>query len=225
MSHPDGMKALNAPDAPAEASLAEELGALAQRLRAHTDCAALSFIAMKGGGVGLHGATSAALESSLAGIRDLVDRCLSDVLLRAGGRPRRSVIPLVALIDELRLAAHFDAQAHGCELLVRAVPAGLRIEGDRPMLSAALSILLQNAFRYTHPGSTVTLDVRAVADRIAIDIEDECGGFPAGRDAVGSREQHGLVIVRRAIEANGGTLALRNAPGLGCTMSIELPAS
>lgn len=225
MSRPDEMKEVDAAQPAAEPSMAERLGALAQQLRAYTDSAALSFVAMKGGGVGLHGATSAALEASLAGIRDLVDRGLSDALLRAGGQPRRSVISLVAFIDELRLAAHFDAQMHGCELLVGTVPPDLRIEGHRPMLNAAISILLQNAFRFTHPGSTVTLCVRRIANRILIEVEDACGGFPAGRDGLHSREHHGLLIVRRAIEANEGTLVLRNAPGLGCTMSIDLPAS
>jgi signal transduction histidine kinase len=212
------------PLADPEASVGERLGSLAQQLRAYTDAAALSFHAMKGGGVGLHGATSAVLESSLAGIRDLVDRCLADARLSAGARPRRSTIVLDAFIEEVRLAAGTDAKTHGCELVVGPAIPGLLIEGDRPMLNAAISILLQNAFRYTRPGSRVCLDVSRVGDRILIEVEDECGGFPAARRAVGYCADHGLSIVRRAIEANGGTLALRNAPGVGCTMCIELPA-
>jgi signal transduction histidine kinase len=212
------------PPADTDGSVGDRLGALAQKLRAYTDAAALSFHAMKGGGVGLHGATSVVLESSLAGIRDLVDRTLAEARLSAGARPRRSAIVLDAFIEEVRLAAGTDAQTHGCELAVGPVPPGLRVEGDRPMLNAAISILLQNAFRYTRPGGRVCLDVRRAGDRIVIEVEDQCGGFPAAGHAAGDCAAHGLSIVRRAIDANGGQLSLRNAPGLGCAMSIDLPA-
>lgn len=208
----------------AAASIGESLDTLARRLRAHADAASLSFIAIKSGGVGLHGATSAALESSLANIRDLVDRCLADLRLRTGVRSQPGAIALDAFIEEVRVAAHIDAWTHQCELVVGALPPGLVVSGDRPMLNAAVSILLQNAFRYTRPGSSVWLDVRQSGDRILIEVADECGGFPVAACADSSGTDHGLSVVRRAIEANGGTLALRNSPGSGCTMSIELPA-
>src|SRR5512132_1236148 len=139
------------------ASIGEALDALARRLRAHTDAASLSFIAIKSGGVGLHGATSAVLETSLAGIRHLVDRCLADLRLRTGARSQPSAIALDAFIEEVRVAAHIDAWTHQCELVVGAMPHGLSVSGDRPMLNAALSILLQNAFRFTRPRSSVWL--------------------------------------------------------------------
>ena len=33
----------------------------------------------------------------------------------------------------------------------------------------------------------------------------------------------GLSISRRAVEANGGTLRLRDVPGTGCIFTIDLP--
>jgi Histidine kinase-, DNA gyrase B-, and HSP90-like ATPase len=38
--------------------------------------------------------------------------------------------------------------------------------------------LLQNAFKFTRPRTTVTVRVCADAERVRIEIEDECGGIP-----------------------------------------------
>ncbi len=53
----------------------------------------------------------------------------------------------------------------------------LAIEADRDLLSSAVGNLLQNAFKFTHQNSSVTLRAYAAADRILIDVEDNCGGF------------------------------------------------
>jgi hypothetical protein len=33
----------------------------------------------------------------------------------------------------------------------------------------------------------------------------------------------GLTICRRSVEANGGTLSVRNMPGFGCVFTVNLP--
>jgi hypothetical protein len=73
-----------------------------------------------------------------------------------------------------------------------------------------------------------------VADRLLIDVEDECGGLPDGKAeeifrpfAQLSAERPGLglglPISRRGVEANGGKLDVRNLPGTGCVFTIDLP--
>jgi hypothetical protein len=52
------------------------------------------------------------------------------------------------------------------------------IEADRQVLAAAVRNLLQNAFKFTRPRTTVTLRVCAPAERVLIEIQDECGGLP-----------------------------------------------
>jgi K+-sensing histidine kinase KdpD len=39
---------------------------------------------------------------------------------------------------------------------------------------------LQNAFKFTRPHTKVTLTARATADRVVIEVTDECGGLPGG---------------------------------------------
>ena len=60
----------------------------------------------------------------------------------------------------------------------RARREGLAIEADRQVLSAVVGNLLQNAFKFTRPRTTVTLSVGASDDRVLIEVQDECGGLP-----------------------------------------------
>ena len=90
------------------------------------------------------------------------------------------------------------------------------MEGDRQILAAALANILQNAVKFTRARGRVALDAYAVADRVLIGVEDECGGVPEGKAEKGLGL--GLPISRRGVEANGGQLATS-----GCTFIIDLP--
>jgi signal transduction histidine kinase len=97
--------------------------------------------------------------------------------------------------------------------------------------------LVQNAFKYTRSQSTVTLRVRANADRVLIEVHDECGGLPGhgeGEELFPSFEQRGadrtglgigLAFSRWGAEVNGGRLYARNLPGTGCVFTVDLPRS
>ena len=113
------------------------------------------------------------------------------------------------------------------------VEKGLAVEGDRQILAAALANVLQNAVKFTRPHGRVYLTAYAAADRVLIGVEDECGGLPDGTAELIfqpftqlGRERTGLglglPISRRGVEANGGTLDVRNLPGTGCVFTIDL---
>ena len=51
---------------------------------------------------------------------------------------------------------------------------------ETPAFAAALGNVLQNAFKFTQPGSEVTLSAYANAGRVLINVEDRCGGLPSG---------------------------------------------
>src|SRR6476620_10776216 len=86
---------------------------------------------------------------------------------------------------------------------------------------------LQNAFKFTRPHTRVSLTTRVTADRVVIEVADECGGLVGG-DGEGlfrAFEQRGadrtglglgLSISRRGVEASGGELRVRDLPGTGC---------
>jgi len=215
-------------------ALNERLGFFAHELRNQLATATLALSVIKAGNVGLAGATGAVLDRSLVGLRILIDRSLAEVRMTAGLHVERQLFSLADFIAELKLSASLEAQLHDCPLIVSMVDPRLAVAGDRDLLLAAVGNLLQNAFKFTHPHSEVTLSAYAVADRILIDVEDNCGGLPPGdaetmfrpftqSGANKSGLGLGLSIARRSVEANDGILSVRDVPGSGCVFTIDLP--
>jgi signal transduction histidine kinase len=212
----------------------ERLGFFAHELRNELNSATLALTAIKAGSVGLTGATAAVLDRSLVALRRLIDRSLSEVRITAGLPMQRRLFSVAEFIAEVQLSASLEAQVQKCVLTVSYVDSTLALEADRELLLAAVANLLQNAFKFTHPLSEVLLKVYAMADRIRIEVEDKCGGLPPGdtekmflpftqsganRSGLGL----GLSISRRSVEANGGTLSVRDLPAAGCVFTIDLP--
>jgi signal transduction histidine kinase len=214
----------------------ERVGFLVHELRNLVHTAMIAFETLKAGQVGVAGSTAAVLDRSLIGLRNLIAHSLDEVRLIRGVKSlTRVAVP--EFIVEVGAAATLEAQARGLKLIVQPVQDGLAVEADRQILGALLGNLLQNAFKFTRPNSTVTLKVGVSADRVIIDIQDECGGLPGRGDAkelFASFEQQGvdrsglgigLAFCRWAAEAHGGRLYARNLPGEGCVFTVDLPWS
>jgi signal transduction histidine kinase len=212
----------------------ERLGCFAHELRTLLNTAMLAFLAIERGKVTLTGATGAVLGRSLIGLRDLIDRSLADVRLTEGLQVKRESISIRELLDETQISATLEAKSKGLTFAILPVDAALLVDGDRQMLSSAVANLLQNAFKFTRPYGHVSLAAHAAADRVLIDIEDECGGLPPGKveelfqpfkqqSSFQTEAGLGLSISRRAVEANGGKVRVRDIRGTGCIFTIDLP--
>ena len=108
------------------------------------------------------------------------------------------------------------------------------LDADPQVLAGAVANLLQNAFKFTPAGGQVSLRASVVADRVEVDVEDQCGGLPPGKaeqlfDAFLQRGANrsglglGLFISRKGIESSGGRIRVRDLPGQGCVFTIDLP--
>jgi signal transduction histidine kinase len=214
---------------------AERLGALAHEQRNLLSSAMLALQMLKKGTVAIGGSTGAVLTRSLERLRAINDRSLAQVLLASGAQTRRRIV-LAEFIEEEEVAASMDAMARGIHLTVVRPEDGLAVEADEMSLSLALVNLVQNGFKFTRPSGNVWLRVRATDGRIVIEVEDQCGGLAPGkademfapftrRGTEGSGMRLGLSIARKAVEANGGKLSVRDLPGKGCVFSIDLPAA
>ena len=212
----------------------ERLGFLAHELRNFIHTATLAATVLKTGNIALNGASSAILDRSLMGMRTLIDRTLADVRLTAGMPPRYLLFSVADFIAEVNVTASLEATARECRLIVAVVDPKLGVEADREMIFSAVGNLLQNAFKFTHQHTTVSLHAHASGDRILIDVEDHCGGLPPGhaermfesfvqRGADKSGLGLGLSICRQSVEANSGILSVRDVPGSGCVFTIDLP--
>jgi signal transduction histidine kinase len=212
----------------------QRLGFFAHELRNHLNSAMLALTAIKSGSVGLTGATGAVLDRSLVALCSLIDRSLAEARMTAGLPVRNRLFSLADFIAEVKLSASLEAAVNRCTLTVSYVDSKLAVDADRELLLSAVGNLLQNAFKFTRPLSEVTLKVYAMADRILIEVEDKCGGLPVGDEkkiflpftqngANKTGAGLGLSISRRSVEANKGTLTVRDIAGAGCVFTIDLP--
>ena len=211
----------------------ERLGFLAHELRNLIQTALVAFEVLKTGNVGVAGATGAVLHRSLVTTRDLIARSVTEVRLGQGVHHREQFL-VGPFIEDIAAAATLAAETHGIVLQTTSVEEAVTIEGDRQILAAAVTNLLQNAFKFTRPHTTVTLRVRPSTERVLFEVQDECGGLPAGNidDLFHPFEQRGadrtglglgLAFSRWAVEANHGRLYARNLPAIGCVFTIDLP--
>jgi two-component system sensor histidine kinase KdpD len=120
----------------------------------------------------------------------------------------------------------------------------VRLPGDLPLLEfdtvlieRVLANLLDNAAKYTPPGSTIEIGA-SPGEQGTIDIwvEDNGPGLPPGREEEifkkferGQKESStpgvglGLTICRAIVEAHGGAIHAENRPGGGARFIFSLP--
>ncbi|TJZ87737.1 ATP-binding protein [Paracoccus hibiscisoli] len=148
-------------------------------------------------------------------------------------RPRAIALG-TALSPALENAARLAAP-RGIGLLPDDAVAATRVLADPDRLSQAIAALLDNALRYSHDGSRITLQVLPDEDEVALQIRDYGIGidnrdlphlFTRGWRGAQARMHRadglglGLAIARDLIEMQGGRLSLAAVPG-GATVSRE----
>jgi two-component system, OmpR family, sensor histidine kinase KdpD len=114
------------------------------------------------------------------------------------------------------------------------------IHVDPVLLRQALTQVLDNAVKYSPPGSQITVVARARDGRLVVSVSDQGSGLtPAEHTLIWDRfvrsERHaattsgsglGLWIANAFIAANGGTInAASDGPERGSTVTIELPVT
>jgi signal transduction histidine kinase len=210
----------------------ERVGFLVHEVRNALATATLAVGAIEFGHMDMSGATGTVLKRSLASLSVLISRAVTEV--RHGLAGERHVFSVAAFIADAEGAARLDANAAGCGLLVATVDPELGIRANRGLLQAALANLLQNAFKFTHTHTDISLEVLAVDDMVLIEVHDRCGGLPTGSvekmfTPFAQRSEDrtglglGLAIARNSVEADLGTLTVRDVPDIGCVFTISMP--
>jgi len=122
--------------------------------------------------------------------------------------------------------------------VVADVPADLPfVNGDSMATDIIVGQLLENAFKYSPSGGTVTVRARNIGSMIEVDVEDEGIGIAPGdheriferfvQGETGDRRRFGgvgigLYIVRRLAIAQNGTVVARTRPEGGTIMRLTL---
>ena len=142
------------------------------------------------------------------------------------------------IVDDAVARNLVTAENHGIEL-TRGQRLGLRVMGDRAMLTVAVSNLITNAINYSPSGQPVSVTQKLVRDNVVlIRVTDRGIGIaPEDQKRVFERFYRvdkarsrstggtglGLAIVKHVVANHGGSITLWSRPGTGSTFTIELP--
>ncbi|MEO8394943.1 MAG: ATP-binding protein, partial [Chloroflexota bacterium] len=112
------------------------------------------------------------------------------------------------------------------------------IEIDRDHLRRALVNLLSNAAKYSPEGCAIEFNVQSGNEQVILRIQDEGIGIPEADQSHLFEVFHragnvgdipgtglGLVIVKRAVEAHGGSITVESQVDLGTTFILALPVT
>lgn len=206
------------------------------------------------------------LQTPLTSIGALATELRADQSVPASARSDLDTIThqaerLRRMVSQLLIASRLEAGAFSPQIEVFAVPplvertwaalrAGrpfdLRVSGDPHLavgdpdrLEQVLWALLDNAVKYSPPGSPVRVEVTAAESVLTVTVTDEGAGMsPEAADRAFDQfyrsEQArrlapdgsgvGLYAARGLMEAMGGTIRVRSTLGTGSSVAITLPA-
>ena len=178
--------------------------------------------------------TMLALERGLERSIELIDKTLQIARMASGVELNREWTTLAQIFEDVEMSAASEAQSKEIGLRVVLDEPAARLHIDVRLVRSALGNLLRNAVKYTSAGGHVELHGRLSGGHALIEISDTCGGMPPEKIEaafapfvrLNQKESGyglGLAIAKQAVEAHGGTIRVQNAPGKGCTFSVELP--
>jgi signal transduction histidine kinase len=149
----------------------------------------------------------------------------------------RQPVRLGELVEEAFEDALILARPYGVEVTLAACE-DAAVTGDRHRLRQLLLILTDNAVKYNHPGGTISISLRKVAEAAELWITNTGGGiapktiesifgrFVRGENARGKVEGCGLglTIAQWIVQAHGGWIQLIPEPGEKIAVVIKIPA-
>jgi K+-sensing histidine kinase KdpD len=173
-----------------------------------------------------------AIESGADRLSALVDNLLAMSRIQAGAL---SVHLRPVALDEVVGRALLSLRAPGVQV---EVPEDLPLAWTDPgLLERVVANLLDNALRWSPPGSVVTVRAEAAAGRLRMEVVDHGPGVdPARQEEMFTPFQRlgdtssggvglGLAIVRGLLDIMDGEVKPESTPGGGLTMSVTVPVA
>jgi len=151
----------------------------------------------------------------------------------AGVEPKREWVPLEEIVGAV--LTRLEAQLEGRDVRVL-LPDDLPLVAADPMLLEQLVLnLVENAAKYTPPGSPIELRAQAREGSLVLEVADRGPGFPPGSEARVFEKFYrgvhagvpgaglGLAIAQAIAQLHGGSLSAENRPGGGALLRLALP--
>lgn len=160
-------------------------------------------------------------------------------ILKATRRPLRVMeadVDLIKLVKDTFTLFKSGSLAARVSFSLDSSIAHCRVPGSPEELKEALFVLIQNAVQASAPDQVAHVIVRLTpdADRVRVEIEDNCGGIPEGMEQKifetffttkpsGKGTGLGLSIAQRILRNHETQLLLENMPGIGANFYFFLP--
>ncbi|GAA0896063.1 HAMP domain-containing sensor histidine kinase [Streptomyces asiaticus] len=181
---------------------------------------------------------SSLLEEALH-LQHLIDD-LRDLSAADAGELRLNLaeVDIADLLAHTATAHHAAAENAGVTLRAETPGDGVVIEADQVRLHQAVGNLVTNALRHTPSGGAVSLRVHRTGDEVLIEVADTGSGIAAedlphvfdrfwradkSRCRRTGGSGLGLSIVRKLVQAHGGTVTASSTLGEGSVFTIRLP--
>ena len=114
------------------------------------------------------------------------------------------------------------------------------MEGDLALVKQSMRVIVQNAAKYSAPGTTIALSVAATGGRVTYSVQDEGVGM-SEQDAARAFDRFwrsdearsggaggtglGLSIAKWIVDAHDGTIEVLSSEGVGTRFTVSFPAS
>jgi signal transduction histidine kinase len=151
---------------------------------------------------------------------------------------KRAPVDLTALLNNI--GQKFAPQARAAQVAISVDASNLPlVTGDADRLAQVFTNLVDNALKYTPPGGQIRLRTQASGSEASVEVRDTGNGidpqalphifdrFYQADTARAGGKKHGaglgLTIAKEIIQAHGGTISVRSAPGYGSEFTVRLP--
>ncbi|MFN2543697.1 MAG: ATP-binding protein [Actinomycetota bacterium] len=167
----------------------------------------------------------------------MVANLLDLARMRAGAlRPTTEIMPIEDILQAVLRRMQPALEPFEVRTVIR--PDVPDVALDPIQIDQALTNILENAVRFSEPGTEITISVHAWRSRVEVRIADQGPGIPPderervfepfykadrghGRGGTGL----GLAIARAVAVAHGGRVQIEGTPGGGTAIVLELPAA
>jgi signal transduction histidine kinase len=174
-------------------------------------------------------------------LTEMVEQILELAGIHSGQRGfALRAVPVQPLVQDIVSSSAALIEAAGLEVQL-SLPDDLPpVLGDEPALRRVFQNLIGNAVKYGAGGGWIGLSAARAGSEVRVVVADRGIGIAASdqarifepfyrcNDAIDARIQGaglGLSLVQRIVEAHGGRVTVKSAPGAGSEFIVHLPAA
>lgn len=144
----------------------------------------------------------------------------------------------IRLLEQTVALNKVFAEKKSIQLTLQSELANCEIQGDSGKITQVVNNLLSNAVKFSFPGTVVKVSIKARDENLIIAVTDQGQGIkpeelpklfqPFNRTATKSTAGEpstglGLFIVKKIMEAHGGTVEVSSTTGKGSSFTLKLP--